>query len=126
MNIAAAGAGPTWDAIDAEKRRDRFLRRVNFVAWGVVCAIALLYAIAIGVIVVWAIKRSAVGAGSVLDVLPMLLPLVQVIGLVCLLIAVLTTIGIFLRLRTASLAEIQLRLAALERMLASEPDAPSR
>jgi len=33
------------------------------------------------------------------------------------LIATLSTIGIFLRLRTASLIEIQLRLAALEEIL---------
>ena len=35
-------------------------------------------------------------------------------------IATLSTIAIFLRLRTSSLAEIQLRLAALEEMLADE------
>jgi hypothetical protein len=50
------------------------------------------------------------------------LPLIVVLGLLSLLIATLTTVGIFLRLRTASLAEIQLRLAALEDMLASRPD----
>jgi hypothetical protein len=38
------------------------------------------------------------------------------------LIATLSTIGIFLRLRTSSLAEIQLRLAALEAMLSSPQD----
>ncbi|MGB7212015.1 MAG: hypothetical protein WBC97_05250 [Gemmatimonadales bacterium] len=122
MKTESASAGPTWEVIDAEKRRDRFLRRVNFAAWGAVCAVVLVYAVAIGTIIVWAVKRSAVGAGSLLDALPMLLPLVTIIGVVCLLIAVLTTIAIFLRFRTASLAEIQLRLAALERMLASPPD----
>ncbi|HET7024409.1 MAG TPA: hypothetical protein VFI39_04320 [Gemmatimonadales bacterium] len=124
MTTENAGAGPTWAAIDAEKRRDRFLRRLNFVAWSVVCVILLGYAVVIGTIVVWAAKRSAAGAGSVLGALPVLLPLIQVVGLVCLLVAVLTTIAIFLRLRTANLAEIQLRLAALERMLASPPDQP--
>ena len=36
------------------------------------------------------------------------------------LIATLATVAVFLRLRTASLSEIQLRLAALEEMLADE------
>jgi hypothetical protein len=41
-----------------------------------------------------------------------------------LLVAGLSTVGIFLRLRTARLAEIQLRLAALEEMLAKAPEPP--
>jgi hypothetical protein len=45
-----------------------------------------------------------------------------VLGVLSLLIAVLSTVGIFLRLRTASLTEIQLRLAALEQVLASRLD----
>jgi hypothetical protein len=40
------------------------------------------------------------------------------------LIATLSTIAVFLRLRRSSLAEIQLRLAALEDMLASDRDRP--
>jgi hypothetical protein len=40
-----------------------------------------------------------------------------VLGALAVLIATLSTIGIFLRLRTASLIEIQLRLAALEEIL---------
>jgi uncharacterized membrane protein len=42
-----------------------------------------------------------------------------VVGVLGLLVAILSTVGIFLRLRTASLSEIQLRLAALEEMIAS-------
>ena len=41
------------------------------------------------------------------------------------LIATLSTVGIFLRLRTASLQEIQLRLAALEAMLTRDDSANS-
>jgi hypothetical protein len=40
-----------------------------------------------------------------------------VLGELSLLVAVLATVGVFLRFRTASLAEIQLRLAALEGMV---------
>jgi hypothetical protein len=50
------------------------------------------------------------------------MPLFIVLGLLSVLIATLSTVGIFLRLRTASLAEIQLRLAALEEMLTTRSD----
>jgi hypothetical protein len=45
-----------------------------------------------------------------------------VLGILSLLIARLSTVSVFLRVRTASLPEIQLRLAALEDMLASRLD----
>jgi len=50
------------------------------------------------------------------------MPLITVLGYLSLLIATLSTVDIFFRMRTASLAEIQLRLATLEDMLASQPD----
>jgi hypothetical protein len=57
------------------------------------------------------------GVQHINEVISTLMPLVAVIGFVSLLVAVLSTVGVFLRLRTASLSEIQLRLAALEGML---------
>ena len=42
-----------------------------------------------------------------------------VVGCFSVLVATLATIAIFLRLRTASLTEIQVRLAALEEMIAA-------
>lgn len=45
------------------------------------------------------------------------MPLIAVVGVLSLLIATPSTVGVFLRLSTASLAGIQLRLAALEDML---------
>jgi hypothetical protein len=50
------------------------------------------------------------------------MPGLIVLGLLSVLVATLSTIGVFLRLRTASLMEIQLRLAALEDMLGARPD----
>jgi hypothetical protein len=50
------------------------------------------------------------------------MPLFIVLGFLSVLIATLSTVGVFLRLRTASLTEIQLRLAALEEMLRSRKD----
>jgi hypothetical protein len=42
------------------------------------------------------------------------------LGMLSVLIATVTTIGMFVRMRTASLHEIQLRLAALEELLAAK------
>jgi hypothetical protein len=47
------------------------------------------------------------------------MPLFDVLWKLSLLVAGLSTVGIFLRLRTASLSEIQLRLAALEELVAA-------
>jgi len=55
----------------------------------------------------------------------MAMPLIGVLWTLSLLVSALTTVGVFLRLRTASLSEIQLRLAALEEMLTAQSDAPS-
>jgi hypothetical protein len=48
------------------------------------------------------------------------IPLLTVVGMLSALVATLSTIAIFLRLRTSSLSEIQLRLAALEDILSAE------
>ena len=52
------------------------------------------------------------------------IPLIDVLWKMSLLVATLSTVAIFLRLRTASLTEIQLRLAALEEMVAARGDMP--
>ena len=64
-------------------------------------------------------RLTAVGMAPPSAAIEAALPLVTVLGLLSVLVATLCTIGIFLRLRTASLTEIQLRLAALEDMLRS-------
>jgi hypothetical protein len=66
------------------------------------------------------LKRVDVGAATIAAVWQTALPVVTVVGVLSLLIAVLSTVGIFLRLRTASLGEIRLRLGALEDMLRQE------
>ncbi|HEY2164790.1 MAG TPA: hypothetical protein VGH04_12400, partial [Gemmatimonadaceae bacterium] len=62
-------------------------------------------------------KRLELGVVGTLELYDSVLPLVAVVGVLAVLIATLSTVGVFLRLRTASLAEIQLRLANLEEML---------
>jgi hypothetical protein len=114
-----------WDLIDAEKRRDRLIRRVSVAAWSVTMAVLLVFAGIIGRQVADTMRRVDVGvapSGAVWDVL---LPFVAVVGAVSLVIAVLATVGVFLRLRTASLNEIQVRLAALEQLITERAE-PSR
>jgi predicted neutral ceramidase superfamily lipid hydrolase len=120
---AASAADRAWTMIEDEKRRDRFLRRVSITAWSVTFIIVLFIGVMIGMQVSQMMKAVAVGAAPPTAVFWSAMPLVIILGVLSLLIATLSTVGVFLRLRTASLAEIQLRLAALEEMLAARGDA---
>jgi hypothetical protein len=122
MNAAPKASGEAWAMIDKEKRRDRFIRRVSVTAWTVTFLIAVVFTVMVGKGVADMARAASVGAVPWSAVTGMAMPLVIVLGFLSLLIATLSTVGIFLRLRTASLAEIQLRLAALEEMLTSRPD----
>jgi hypothetical protein len=109
--------------IEKEKRRDRFVKRVAVAAWTVTFLIVVLVGIVVGVQVAQMIGSAVSGEMPWSMVLGTAMPFISVLWVATLLIAALSTVGVFLRLRTASLAEIQLRLAALEDMLASRPDA---
>lgn len=120
------GHDEVWDAIDREKRRDRTLRRIAVAGWSVAFLALLVVGVQAGMAALRALQAwgsSLVSSGEVFAVvLNELMPLVFVAGALSLLIATLATIGVFFRLRTASLAEIQLRLAALEEMLSGHGD----
>jgi flagellar biosynthesis protein FliR len=111
-----------WDAIEAERGRDRLLRRVAVSAW----IITLVFVIALAVLVSFQVAQMAraamVGAVPWMSVMGVAMPLIIVLGLLSVLVASLSTIGMFLRMRTASLTEIQLRLAALETMITAGRD----
>jgi hypothetical protein len=121
-NASDTRSAAAWAGIEQEKRFDRFIRRVCAAAWSATAIGVLAYAVLIGVNVVGAIRAARVGVTTPADVLLTVTPLVVAIGLFSALVAILTTIGLFLRQRTASLTEIQLRLAALEDMLAGQGD----
>jgi hypothetical protein len=110
--------------IENERRRDRFIRRVSIIAWSVTFGLVLLVAVLVGVQVTEFTKGARSGQVPWAVVIGSAMPLVDVLWKLSLLVAGLSTVGIFLRLRTASLTEIQLRLAALEAMIASKPDSP--
>jgi len=108
--------------IENERRRDRFIRRVSIIAWSVTFLLVLVVAALVGVQVTQMARLASVGAVPWSTVVGSAMPLLDVLWKLSLLVAGLSTIGIFLRLRTASLTEIQVRLAALEAMLAAKPD----
>ena len=112
----------SWALVEREKRRDRTLRRVSIVAWTVTFLLVAIFAVIIALRVSETLKLAAVGAVSRQLAIQAAIPLILVLGELSLLVAVLATVGVFLRFRTASLAEIQLRLAALEGMVAGAGD----
>jgi hypothetical protein len=111
-----------WVIIEREKRTDRFIRRVSITAWTITFLIALFFTVMTGIQIAEFWRLVLAGGLPRTEVIRVSMPLIIVLGFLSVLIATLSTVGIFLRLRTASFAEIQLRLAALEEMLSSKPD----
>ena len=121
-STSSSAADRTLALIENEKRRDRFIRWVSIIAWAATFLIVLLVAGMTAASVIEMRKLQLVGAVTWMAVMAAALPLIDVLWKLGLLVASLSTLAIFLRLRTSSLAEIQLRLSALEEMLASRSD----
>ena len=111
-----------WAAVERDRRQDRILRRVGLAAWSVTFIAVLVYASMIVIQILEFRRLVAVGMAAERSVFLAAMPLVGVIGVLGVLIATLATIGMFLRMRTASLQEIQQRLAALEAVLVERAD----
>jgi hypothetical protein len=109
-----------WALVEVERRRDRTLRRVSIAAWAATFVVVAIFAVIVAMRVSLMWSLSVVGALDRRAVFDAAMPLVLVIGVLSLLVAVLATVGIFLRLRTASLAEIRVRLAAIEAIMAGQ------
>jgi len=121
MNTSSQGQKDRiWETIETEKDRDQRIQRISRVAWTVTFVALLLVAVSVG----WNTWLVLVGAmkGNVHYTLVFrtAMPFIWVVGTVSFLIAILSTVGMFMRLRTASLAEIQLRLAAVEEMISAQ------
>lgn len=114
------GADFAREIIEAEKKRDRLVRRVSAVAWAVTFLVMLIFSVTVALDVAEALNRVGLGVASLSEVRVAVMPLIAVIGTTSLLLALVSTVGVFLRFRTASLADIQLRLATLETMLSDE------
>jgi hypothetical protein len=115
----SAASEKVWAVIEREKRRDRLVRSVSVGAWSVTGVAVMIFGVVTGM-EVWGMARAATQGVLLWSVVfKSAMPVVAVIGILSLLVATLSTVGIFLRLRTASMSEIQMRLAALEEMIAS-------
>jgi uncharacterized membrane protein YhdT len=122
MNETSSASDRTLAMIENEKRRDRFVRRVNIAAWAFALTVVLLIGVLVAVQAAHNWRAAAVGALPWSAVTGAVMPLVDVLWKLSLLVAALSTIAVFLRLRTASLTEIQLRLATLEELFARGAD----
>ena len=120
---AAPGSAKLWAAIENEKRRDRFIRRVATTAWSVTFALLLVLGVFAGLSVSQMVRAAIAGQLPWMSAFGIALPFLVVCGVVSLLIATLSTVGVFLRMRTTTLLEVQARLAALEQILTSRGDA---
>jgi uncharacterized BrkB/YihY/UPF0761 family membrane protein len=105
--------------LDQEKRRDRLVRRICVASWAITIFLVLVFAALVVAPLPQMIKAVRVGVLPWSVVMGAAMPLVGALWILSVLVAALSTIGVFLRFRSASLAEIQLRLAALEDMLAA-------
>lgn len=109
-----------FELIEAEKGRDRTLKRISTAAWAVTFVAILFTGMWVAFDIRWAVSAYATGQLGMDVAFREAMPFVLVVGTTSLLVAVLSTVGVSLRFRTASLAEIQLRLAAVEEMIADQ------
>ena len=108
------------ELIEAEKGRDRTLQRISTGAW-ILTFVALLFtAVGVGFNVWWAAEAFLRGQAGMDVIFREAMPFVWIVGAISLLVAVLSTAGVLLRFRAASLDEIRLRLAAVEQMLTDQ------
>ena len=112
----------TWALIDEEKRRDQSLRKIAKTAWIVALTVVVVYG-TVTAIQVWEMMQSFLGGMLPMSTAAaMATPFLISLGALSVLVATVTTIGTFMRLRTTSLHEIQLRLAAIEEMIATRTE----
>ena len=109
-----------WAIIEGERKRDRLVRRVSVGSWTVTLVVMLVFAVIVGAEVVHTLDLVGLGVATNRDVLDALIPFLVVVGISGLLLALVSTGAVFLRFRTASLGDIQLRLASLEAVLSEE------
>ena len=113
-----SGEDKAWAQVEREKRIDRMVRRVMVGAWTVALVLVLGFVALTGIQVADLLRGGLPWSVIVGAAFPMMI----VLGMLSVLVATLATIAVFLRLRTASLTEIQQRLATLEEILLSRDE----
>lgn len=122
MNEIKKSNDAVWNMIEREKRKDKSLSIVSAVAWVttllVVCAFMVLTFMDFS----HHMDLYKKGVTSYDSVVSTLVPFLIILGVFSLIVAIVMTIGRFMRLRTANLLEIQQRLTLLEQSLTKEED----
>jgi len=108
---------PIRSMLEIEQHRDRLVRRVSLAGWIGTFVVLAGYAGIVGADVLRTWRMVQVGAAPRGAIFDALVPLLAAAGGLSLFVAVVATVGVFLRFRTASLGDIQLRLAILESMI---------
>ena len=109
-----------WEMIDREKKKDILIKRVSKIGW-IGTVVMLLFFLTITLIdLSLMLERYDLGLVSRESVIDTVVPFAIVLGGLCLIIAILSTVGVFLRMRTTSLLEIQQRLTNLEQMVVNK------
>jgi hypothetical protein len=113
-----------WAWVEGERRADLRLRKISFSAWVAMFVAVVVYCtFAVARLLRIALPYISEGMATrdlMLVFINGLTPVVIAIGAFSALAAAFSTVGVFLRLRTASLSEIQMRLASLEHLLTDE------
>lgn len=109
-----------WNMIEKEKRKDKSLTIVSRAGWIttllVVCAFMVLTFMDFS----QQMNLYKKGVTSYESVISTLVPFLFILGVFSLIVAIVMTIGRFMRLRTANLLEIQQRLSIIEKSLPIE------
>jgi len=106
-----------WNMINKEKQKDKFLKVVNWVAWGMTLLVLIIFGVYTWMDFSRALSLYNSRVVSYDSVIQTTVPFLITLGSISLLLAILATVGRFLRLRTTSLLEIQQRLAGLEQLV---------
>ncbi len=109
-----------WDIIEREKRRDNMIKWVSRIAWSITLIVLTIFLVFTIQDYSTALGRYQSGLVARSEVRLTVIPFLQVSGSLALIVGILATVGMFLRLRTTSMLEIQQRLANLEQMITSE------
>ncbi len=111
---------PVWEMIGKEKKKDNKLKIVSRVAWGTTLLVLMVFLLFTVMDFTKQIDLYHKGIVPYEGVLKTFVPFLIILGSLSLIIAIISTVGTFLRLRTTSLLEIQQRLSNLEEMITSE------
>lgn len=120
MKTANENQNALWDIIEREKRTDKMIKWVNRIAWSVILVVLLVFLVFTIQDYSRTMSLYQKGLIPLANVKLTVTPFLKVLGLLALIVGVLATVGMFLRLRTTSMLEIQQRLANLEQIVTSE------